>query len=192
VRFGVVPIEGGQVYWFAVAKVSPFDERRPDAIKKFLSQTFGAWHDPIPRLLAATPSNSILQTRIADRRPIAAWHKGKLLLLGDAAHPMTPNLGQGGCQAIEDGVVLGHLFAQLRDGHLAEDELGLRYEQLRKARVDRVVEQSFYFGRLANVSNPILIMLRDLAIRMVPQRMQRIGMQKLLTFPGVDGVRECG
>jgi 2-polyprenyl-6-methoxyphenol hydroxylase-like FAD-dependent oxidoreductase len=188
VRFGVVPIEGGQIYWFAVAKVGPFDERRPDAIKAFLSQTFGAWHDPIPRLLAATASDSILQTRIADRRPIASWHKGKLLLLGDAAHPMTPNLGQGGCQAIEDGVVLGHLFAELRDGRLAEDELGLRYEQLRKARVDRVVEQSFQFGRMANMNNPLLIMLRNLAIRLFPQRMQRKGMQEVLTFPVVDSV----
>ncbi|MCA9237694.1 MAG: FAD-dependent monooxygenase [Planctomycetales bacterium] len=182
VRFGVVPIENDQVYWFAVARDAPADEA-PQEMRRFLLKTFGHWHHPIGNVLDATPCESILLTRVVDRLPLPMWHSGQLVLLGDAAHAMTPNLGQGGCQAIEDAVVLGRCFAQLQQGRLQDDELGPRYQQLRKPRADRIAAQSFALGRVANVGNPALVALRNLAMRATPRRLREKSLGDILTFP---------
>jgi len=183
-RFGLVPLEGGQIYWFAVTRVDPFSPGDAARMKTYLQDQFGEWLAPIGKLLQATPSEAILQTRITDRLPLASWHKDQLILLGDAAHPMTPNLGQGGCQAIEDGVVLGHLFAEVDAGRLSEAELGNRFQTLRKARVNHVGAQSYLMGRLANVRNPLLAFLRNQTIRWTPPRIQERSMDEILNFPG--------
>lgn len=182
-RFGIVPIDGDRIYWFAVIPVEPLGDAH--ATKSLLLKAFGAWHDPIPALIENTPSETVLETRIADRRPIPRWHVGKLILLGDAAHPMTPNLGQGGCQAVEDAVVLGHLLRAYRDGKLSKDEVGPRYERTRRGRVYEIVARSYDFGRLARVSNPVVVALRDLIIRLTPARVLEHQLARILTFPGV-------
>ena len=78
-----------------------------------LKQRFGRWHDPIPGLIGAISPDSVLHDdvdRIAD--PLPAYHRGRVAILGDAAHAMTPHLGQGACQAIEDAVVLASVVAR--------------------------------------------------------------------------------
>jgi 2-polyprenyl-6-methoxyphenol hydroxylase-like FAD-dependent oxidoreductase len=110
-RFGCAHIGKGRVYWFATTN-APEDEKdgkpsSPAAPKATLLRLFGSWHHPIGELIEAADESSILRTDIYDREPLGErWGEGKATLLGDAAHPMTPNLGQGACQAIEDAVVL--------------------------------------------------------------------------------------
>lgn len=99
---------------------------------------------------------------------------------------MTPNLGQGGCQAIEDAVVLGHLLRDCRDGRIAEDDVALRYEARRRARAYDIVSQSFEIARIARVTNPVVVALRDLAFRLMPARIQERRLASILTFPGVE------
>ena len=77
-----------------------------------LSRLFRGWHKPIEALIAAAPENSILRNDIHDLNPLPHFFRGRVGLLGDAAHPMTPNLGQGACQAIEDAVVLAACLAK--------------------------------------------------------------------------------
>lgn len=182
-RFGVVPIDGDRVYWFAVAPVDPFH----DAVRarRYLLETFRGWHEPIDALLEQTLDGAVLESRIVDRTPIPRWHSGKLVLIGDAAHPMTPNLGQGGCQAIEDAVVLGHLLSA-RDGGLASSEMLGRFETLRRDRVNSIARQSYSIGNLARRANPIFVALRDLAIRLAPQKLREAQLRDIVTFPGVD------
>ena len=75
--------------------------------KATLSHLFSGWHRPVVDLVEAAEEGTILRTDIYDREPLGErWGIGRVTLLGDAAHPMTPNLGQGACQAIEDAVVL--------------------------------------------------------------------------------------
>src|SRR5207247_936780 len=81
------------------------------ALKAELAARFAGWHAPIADVIAATAADEIVRTDIRDRDPIASWHSGRVVLLGDAAHPMTPNYGQGGCQAIEDAIVLDRQLA---------------------------------------------------------------------------------
>ena len=182
-RFGIVPVDGNRIYWFAVAPVDPL--RNAEAARAYLQQTFAGWHGPIAALIGQTDADLILESRIVDRLPIPTWHEGNLILLGDAAHPMTPNLGQGGCQAIEDAVVLAHLLRACADGRLAAADLGARYEQHRRARVYDVVAQSFALGRLALYSSPTFVAVRDWFFRMMPARLQQQRLMRIVTFPGV-------
>ena len=80
-------------------------------MRRELMARFGSWHEPVAAIIEATPPDRILRTDIYDRDPIERWHAGRVVLLGDAAHPMTPNLGQGAGQAIEDAVVLDECLA---------------------------------------------------------------------------------
>ena len=107
---------------------------------------------------------------ILDRPPIRVWGRGRITLLGDAAHPTTPNLGQGACQAIEDAVVLTD---QLRRSDTVEAALRA-FEKLRQGRTARITRESFRIGRIGQWENPIGCWLRNLATRFT-LRPSRVG-----------------
>jgi 2-polyprenyl-6-methoxyphenol hydroxylase-like FAD-dependent oxidoreductase len=165
-RFGRVGMSGGRVYWYATAN-APEGQRNADE-KAALLDLFRGWHAPIPALIEATAPGAILRNDIYDRPPLKTWGRGRITLLGDAAHPMTPNLGQGGCQAIEDAWVLARALA--RD----PSPQGLRrYEAARHPRTRRFVLESWRFGKIAQTSNRLVIAVRNALVRMAPEsRMQ--------------------
>jgi 2-polyprenyl-6-methoxyphenol hydroxylase-like FAD-dependent oxidoreductase len=105
-RFGIVPMSRGRVYWFATLNAVE-GERDPDGKSRDrLALLFRGWHEPIEALIAGSQDDSILRNDVYDMEPLPRWSNRRVTLMGDAAHPMTPNLGQGACQAIEDAVVL--------------------------------------------------------------------------------------
>ena len=160
-RFGLVAIDGERLYWFATANVPAGGG---DAGKAGLLARFSRWHDPIRAVIEATPDHAILRTDIADRDPIVGWSRGRVTLLGDAAHPMTPNLGQGGCQAIEDAVVLDLCLSATADCAAAFKD----YEQRRGARTARVVREARRFGRVGQIESALGRSVRDFVVRMAP------------------------
>jgi 2-polyprenyl-6-methoxyphenol hydroxylase-like FAD-dependent oxidoreductase len=104
--FGFGPAGRDWVYWYcfeAVAEDAPAPARLRDA----LLERYGGWFDPIPELIRSTDPGTIHSTFTYDRRPTRSWGRRRVTLLGDAAHPMKPNIGQGAAQALEDAVVLG-------------------------------------------------------------------------------------
>src|SRR4029450_3459294 len=108
---------------------------------------------PIPSLIEATPAVDILRHDIYDRPVLRTWGAGRITLLGDAAHPMTPNLGQGACQALEDAVVLAQCLREDADGVSA-----LRsYEAMRIPRANAVVTQSRRVGRVGQWQHPVAV-----------------------------------
>jgi 2-polyprenyl-6-methoxyphenol hydroxylase-like FAD-dependent oxidoreductase len=97
-RFGIVPMARGRVYWFAVRNAREGQRDPSMRTKALLAEFFRGWHRPIEGLIAASTEDSILRNDIYDIDPLPRFAQGRITLLGDAAHPMTPNLGQGGCQ----------------------------------------------------------------------------------------------
>lgn len=160
-RFGIVPIDGERVYWYATLNAPPGGV---DTSRDTLRALFADWPAPVDALLEATPEEAILRADVLDRPPTRRWGAGPVTLLGDAAHPMTPNLGQGACQAIEDAVVL----AQCLEG--AGDRVAAlrRYEDRRRKRTSGMVTAARRLGAVAQWDDPALCRLRDAAFAAIP------------------------
>src|SRR6266545_1025286 len=155
--FGFGPAGSGRVYWYcfeAVPEGAPAPERPRD---EFLGR-YGAWFDPIPALIESTEPDAIEPTFTYDRPPRRTWGRGRVTLLGDAAHPMKPNIGQGAAQALEDAVVLGSCIGPNRDPEEALRE----YERRRVKRANAVVRASRRAGRAAEGRSPLAARLRDI------------------------------
>ena len=166
-RFGLWTLGRGRFYWYAT-KNAP--ERNEDAAgrKKELLMRFGGWHKPVPVAIRATEEPKILRHDIYDREPVKRWGKGRATLLGDAAHPMTPDLGQGACQAIEDAVVLARCLKEESD---VASALRL-YEARRADRTAYLVRLSRRLSQVGQLESPLACWLRDTALKAIPQRMQ--------------------
>ena len=161
-RFGIVPVQGGRVYWYATANAP---ESGSASLPQSPLELFRNWHDPVEALIRATPESYILRNPIYDRDPIPEWGRGRITLLGDAAHPMTPNLGQGACQAIEDAL---ELAAALTRPSLSVEQSLRAYESRRMNRTKSVVLTSRRIGNLGQLESAPLCFLRNLALRLTP------------------------
>lgn len=162
-RFGVLPLTDGRVYWYATV-TAPADHPVPDA-KAELVRRFGDWHDPIPALLVATDDDAVLRNDILDlAAPPPRFVSGRVVLVGDAAHAMTPDLGQGGNQALEDAVTLAAFVHHERDVDAALD----RYDANRRPRTSSIVRQSRRIGRVAQTRSPLVAGLRNALIALTP------------------------
>jgi 2-polyprenyl-6-methoxyphenol hydroxylase-like FAD-dependent oxidoreductase len=166
-RFGLIPMSGGLVYWFATRNAPPGQTDAPGQTKQNLLELFAGWHHPIPALISASQESAILRNDIVDRDPLPAWGAGRVTLLGDAAHPMTPNLGQGGCQGIEDALVLARSLQNVRPVEAALRD----YEARRIARTTPLVLRSRQFGVVGQLESPLARRLRDFVIRSMPARL---------------------
>jgi 2-polyprenyl-6-methoxyphenol hydroxylase-like FAD-dependent oxidoreductase len=162
-RFGIVPLGRGRVYWFAVMNAPPGGRDASDP-REMLKARFAGWHKPIDELLAATPPEAILRTDIFDRPPVKSWTDGRAVLLGDAAHPMTPDVGMGGGQAIEDAVVLADAIA----GEASIEAALARYQAKRLARANSFVNRSYRVGQVAHLRPRPLRWLRDRVLQRIP------------------------
>ena len=163
-RFGTVPLSNGRVYWFATLNAKQNDAAMRACGSKELGTIFKAFHFPVPQLLARTKNEEIIWSDIIDIKPITQFAFGPVVLMGDAAHATTPNLGQGACMAIEDAATLANAL-----GKYQPEEAFRKFEQHRIRRTTGIVEQSWNFGRLAQWENPIAMSIRNNLLRMVPQ-----------------------
>lgn len=175
-RFGLVKLGRGRFYWYAT-KNAPERDAKVGRKAELLTR-FGAWHEPIPSVIRATEEDSIHRDGVYYREPSRRWSAGHATLLGDAVHPMTPDLGQGACQAIEDAVVLASCLKEEGD---VEAALRL-YEARRAERVAYVVRQSRRLGRIGQLENPLACRLRDAVLKAIPQRVQLRQMEAVVGY----------
>ena len=177
--FGLLPLTDGRLYWFGTrpARAGEHDEG-PEQRKRDVLGRFAAWHEPIASIVESTAATDVLRHDVVDRPPRRGWSQGRVTLLGDAAHPMTPHLGQGACQAIEDAVVLARCLAEAR-----EAAQGLRdYEAGRFRRTARIVERSRRIGRLAQWRSGPARAGRDALLTRLPARVQLDQLAEVVGF----------
>jgi 2-polyprenyl-6-methoxyphenol hydroxylase-like FAD-dependent oxidoreductase len=162
-RIGFTSLPAGRFYCFATATM-PAGSVGVEGERAALRRRFGDWPDPIPALLAAIPEGSVLRHDVYDLPPLSTFVRGRVALLGDAAHAMDPILGQGACQAIEDAVTLAACLDATADVGAAL----VRYDRLRRPRTQAIVRRSARLGAVAQWSWPPAALIRDLAVRLTP------------------------
>ncbi|MEH1130584.1 FAD-dependent monooxygenase [Micromonospora sp. CPCC 206061] len=161
-RFGIAVINDGQVYWFACENMP--EGATPRHSLNDVAARFRDWHAPIPQLLAATPPESLLRHDVYYlKASLPAFVRDRVVLVGDAAHAVTPDIGQGACLAIEDAVVLAD--ALHRTGI---DEALATYDVARRPRTQQLARTSGTLGRILQTGNPAATLLRDTIARALP------------------------
>lgn len=177
-RFGIAPISVGRSYWYATENARPGWTVAPGQRKAHLLAKFDRWHDPICALIDATAEEAILFSPIADHPRLRSWQRKGVALLGDAAHAMTPNLGQGAAMALEDAWVLAECLTS--DG-CGEKALA-QYERHRRGRTSWVSWQSRQVGRMIQLEHPWLCCARDNALRWMPDALGALALSPVFNF----------
>ncbi|MBK9282150.1 MAG: FAD-dependent monooxygenase [Candidatus Obscuribacter sp.] len=156
-QFGLLHTGAGQMAWYATANMPSGVIEDAHERKDYLLDRFASFHELVPRLLGATESSAILKNDIYDRSPSYKWSDASVLLVGDAAHPTTPNLGQGACMALEDAAVLGRA---VKGGGSVEDIFD-RFCKRRMRRTSFVTRSSRRAGAFNQSENQWLLKCRD-------------------------------
>jgi len=165
-RLGIVPLPVNRVYWFAVKNAPEKDPAMIRSKKNDLLQFFRKWEPGMLKVIEETPEENIIFSDIIDIDPVDQFAFGNILLTGDAAHATTPNMGQGGCQAIVDAAILDKCIGSTST---FEDAFRL-FEQRRIDKTRRVILNSRRFGKIAQSENLFLIAIRNLLISLIPQK----------------------
>ena len=177
-RFGILNVGQGKFTWYAAANVPPDHLDAPGGRKRELQEAFLGWHEPIASLIAATNDAEIMKNGAYDLVPLRRWGEGRVTLLGDAAHPCTPNLGQGGCMALEDAAVLAKCFDQETPREVALR----RYESLRRQRTRHIQQRSRLMGEIGQWENRIFVAGRRVVTGLLPARLFEHNLRRVYSY----------
>lgn len=189
-RFGIAPLADGRVYWFAVAtmpEVAVFHDETA-----VLEGLFGTWHDPIPEILSATHPTAVHRLPILELAGhLSSYVRGRIVLVGDAAHAMTPNLGQGGGQGLEDAAQLcaglADVLTDLPPQRAPVDGVATAlasYDALRRPRSQRIARLSRLIGDVAHLPGPRLTRVRDAVLDLTPEPALRRQIRQVQEWDG--------
>ncbi|MGM0933948.1 MAG: FAD-dependent monooxygenase [Bacteroidota bacterium] len=145
IRFGLSRIAENKIYWFAVALDAPNQDDKVDLVQQKLFKMFSSFHPIVNKLILSTSPDTIIRNDIIDLEPLSKWYKNNICLIGDAAHGATPNLGQGGAQAIEDAYYLSEIIKRQPKENIFEI-----FQQKRIKKVNSIVKQSWITGKMAH------------------------------------------
>lgn len=149
--FGYTPLPGERAYAYAM-------ECAPPGGSETDLSAFAYWRDPIPRLIDSVGEGGVLRHDVYEGPLLKSYVKGRVALLGDAAHALQPSLGQGACIALEDAVTLGY----------CGDDL-LRYDRARRRRTQRILLMSRMIMGAAHLSSPVAAWTRNVSMAAIPQ-----------------------
>lgn len=166
-RIGIVPLTNNQLYWFACVNAPFRSEKMNDYTTEELLHHFQDYHFPIPELLKWTNNERLFQNDVIDLKPMQHFAFDNILLIGDAAHAMTPNMGQGASQAIEDALVL----RQAVNNEQSIEKAFISFEQERLPKTTTIVNGSWRVGQAAQMDKNLPISIRNAVMRMTPSKM---------------------
>ncbi len=173
IRFGFSQISPHEVYWFAVCNTHEYKSESKETSKETLLKMFRYFHPIVTEMIEQTELSKIIKDDISDLRRLSAWSSGRVCLIGDAAHATSPNMGQGGCQGIEDAYYLSHLLARTGKYDVAFEKL----EQLRREKVDYVVNNSWRLGKMAHSDTGQIIF--KLILKLMPDKVMKSQLDNL-------------
>jgi 2-polyprenyl-6-methoxyphenol hydroxylase-like FAD-dependent oxidoreductase len=177
-RFGILNTGHRRFTWYATANVTGHHLDPTSDRKRELQQLFSGWHEPVADFLEATPESEILKNGARDCAPLKQWGKGLVTLLGDAAHPCTPNLGQGGCMALEDALVL----AKSINSETSLRSALRRYESRRINRTRHIQQRSLLMGQIGQWQNPIFVTGRHIVTRILPAKIFERNLRRVYSY----------
>ncbi|MDN4520854.1 FAD-dependent oxidoreductase [Mycolicibacterium austroafricanum] len=161
---GHVPLGPDHTYWFATERTRE-GSRSAGGEHAYLTAKLAGWADPIPALLASTDPADVLRNDLYDRAQPRDWSRGPAVIVGDAAHPMRPHLGQGGCQGLEDAAILARFVGLSPDLPAAFERFGA----FRRRRVRPLVRESAAIGRIVNLRPAFLSGVASRASALIPE-----------------------
>jgi 2-polyprenyl-6-methoxyphenol hydroxylase-like FAD-dependent oxidoreductase len=177
-RFGILNTGHRRFTWYATSNVPPHHLDAACGRKRELQQMFDGWHEPIANFIDATDESDILKNRACDFAPLRCWGRGMVTLLGDAAHSCTPNLGQGGCMALEDALVLAKCMNREPCLRTALRE----YESLRYQRTRRIQKRSRLIGRIGQWQNPVFVTGRHVVTSLLSPRLIEHNLRRVYAY----------
>ncbi len=177
-RFGVAPIGGGRVYCFATLNAPRNDPAMRDLPLAEFKRLFADFRGPVPDVLGRLNTASELIWNDLEEVEVPKWTTNRVALLGDAAHAMTPNLGQGAAMAIEDALVLADVLTHNQPLPVALAQ----YESRRRPRVTQIQTRSRRLGRVAQWESRAACAMRDLLVGLTPDRVGRRAIEDLARF----------
>lgn len=164
-RFGIVPINENKLYWYATINSSYLDVKIFHYSLKNLQEHFGCYHKLVGQTLEKSSDDKLIKNHICDIKPLSQFAFNKVLLIGDAAHATTPNLGQGACQAIEDVMFLHQEIASGKSIPSAFKS----FESRRLEKTKFIINTSRKLGAVGQLENKLLISLRNIAFKLTPE-----------------------
>ncbi|MGV3526874.1 MAG: FAD-dependent monooxygenase [Candidatus Sericytochromatia bacterium] len=177
-RAGFSRVDAEQVYFYLTDAV-PQGQTPPDDERGHLLRRFRGFPEPVLQLIARTPQVAWMRHELSDLAPLRTYVAGRCVLLGDAAHPMTPNLGQGANQALESAWVLAQSLKQSPD----LDSALHHYEALRRPRASQVVQTAWRLGQIVNLRARPLRWGAAWAMAHLPARVNQSQFDRLFDFP---------
>ncbi|WP_248802876.1 FAD-dependent monooxygenase [Pseudomonas sp. MWU13-2100] len=177
-RFGLCDVGDGQAYWWGTCNHDNAAQAALSISKQEVLGAYAGWAPEVIAAIEATPESAILKMHARDREPVEQFCEGHVVLLGDAAHPMLPSLGQGAAQAIEDAVVLAEHLARIPDLRSALAQ----YQARRHPRVNGIVNAARFMSGIEQAESRLLCWLREWYFRLTPQSSFRKKNVDILSF----------
>ncbi len=159
------------MYWYALKSFNTSPDEHP---VQHIEKYFEKYHPVIQSIISATDIKKIHTATMSDLKPTNEWFADGLCLIGDAAHAMTPNMGQGACQSIEDAYVLSECL-----NNYELNEAFQNFHKLRSPKAHQIVKTSWTLGKVAHVANPMLIGLRNQMMKWTPNALSRLQSEKI-------------
>jgi 2-polyprenyl-6-methoxyphenol hydroxylase-like FAD-dependent oxidoreductase len=179
-NFGVFPIGDRYWSWYGTKMTPAGGGAGGDGAswKREATEQFKDWYETVPAVIEATPEEGFVRQDIYDLKPINVWGKGRVTLLGDAAHATTPALGQGGCMAIEDAVVVARELSADGDVPAALR----RYNEARRKRANGIVRNARLQGYIYHGPNALIGAARTMMIGVAPIAVAMRVVDKLMGY----------
>jgi 2-polyprenyl-6-methoxyphenol hydroxylase-like FAD-dependent oxidoreductase len=179
-RIAMLQLSPTQVYFYYTEKRKPgFNVPVAERVA-YLCEQLQEFPARYGQVMAKAKAEEIFHDDLYDLKPLPSWHQGRVVLIGDAAHATTPNMGQGGCQAVEDAWYL----AEQLERYAEVEQAFQTFEALRRPKVEYVVRTSLMIGKLSNWGGALGYRLRNLLLSATPQAMADQQVERLYKLEG--------